>query len=107
MSQAGHRGNVVDFTARDADVRELVVGQAAQLTSQPLAFAPLPKRIPIFFERAVVYLPLGGCRLRFGGPVDRAHRGLSRLDRSPGELAGACDGALNGWLTFSLPAAYS
>ena len=68
------RGDVVDLTARDADVHKLAVRQATQLGSQPLAFAPLTKCIPICFEGAVIpaalRLPVrtqwsrGSCSLR-------------------------------------------
>jgi len=71
-------GNIVDLTTRDADVHQLAVRQPAQLVSQPLAFAPLTKRIPICFEGTVV-LPPCDCRSELSDPVDRAHCGVSKL----------------------------
>ena len=47
------RCNVVDLTTRDTDVRKLGVRQVTQLATQPVAFAPLLKCIPICFERSV------------------------------------------------------
>src|SRR6267142_97999 len=51
---------------------------------------------------AVLRMPVSAWR-----SVNRTHFGVSRLDCSPGEIAARCVGALNRWLTFSLPAAYS
>jgi len=51
----------------------------AQMTLQPLSFAPLLKCTPPSFQRAVDLSPRG-CLPQFGGSVDRAHCEVSRLE---------------------------
>jgi hypothetical protein len=78
------RGDVVDLVARDTYILELPVFQAVQNRSQPLAFAPFLKRIPISPEKA------GDGPRRCGGlsqpccPIGRAHRGISWVLFLPG-----------------------
>ena len=99
-------GDVVDLAARHSNVRKLAVRQATQLGSQLPAFAPLLECIPTRFERTVD-LPLCGCRSQLGGPLIVLIAVCPVWIFSQDKVAARCAGALNWWLTFSLPGAYS